>query len=361
MKNFILFVTILISTMSFAQTKPTVVVLYTKAGDAAEEFENITDAAKFAVQQYNAQFGKNLDFNFVEIDDQDNPDRAEKELKKVFKSSSPLAILGPMYSNVGLALKPFVNEKQIPMISIFATHNDLTKNAPTVFQMCTSNQRMVRTMSEYLKPLVAKSKLDVSVFKDLTDFYSTDLADSFKNYMTEKTNINEVLFRGMTGLERLKDVNSKVWSPTKKDIVFLATQDLISSRILTSFESEPYAVATIDPVNFQGILQKTKKTKIHIRMISTAQWLPGRSEFSKKIEKAFKDKFKREMKTPSALAFDSAFALAAAYDRSLSKKIPLAQTLRDGTKVLGMTGNLALGPDGERINSGAFVKEDILQ
>lgn len=353
---------ILISLSAFAQTKPTVAVLYTKTGDQSEEFENLTDAARFAVEQYNLMNKTNLDFNFVEIDDKDSPAIAEKALNDLIKNNKLIAILGPTYSNVGLALKDFVNKNEIPMISIFATHNDLTKDSPYIFRACASNNGLVTNLVKHLAPQIKKNKLNVTVFKDLADSYSTDLANSFQARLGEtKVSINEVLFRGLSGLERLKDINSKVWSPNKKEILFLPTQDNVSSRILTAMESEPYVVATIEPVNFVGLFKKFKKVKTHIRMISTAQWLPGKTSFSQKVESAFKNKFGKDMKIPSALAFDATLSFLAAHERSIKKNIPLKEALKDGTKVQGITGNLAFGSNGERISNQSFIKEDLLK
>jgi ABC-type branched-subunit amino acid transport system substrate-binding protein len=353
---------ILIAIPCFAQTKPTIAVLYTKSGEQAEEFENLTDATRFAIAQYNQINKSQLDFNIVEIDDKDSPDVAEKALKDLIKKEKVVAILGPTYSNVALSLKNFVNENKIPMISIFATHNYLTKNAAYVLRICASNKRLVKMMGEHLVPQITKNKLNVTVFKDLSDFYSTDLADSFKlSLMETKASINEVLFRGLNGLERLRDINSKVWSPNKKDVLILTTQDIVASHILAAMETEPYLVATIDPVNFEGLYKKSKKVRTHIRMVSTAQWLPGKSEFSKKIESSFLKQYKTEIKIPSALTFDAAYVFLSAFERSEKKKIPLIEALKDGTKVQGLTGDLALGPDGERINTNSFIKEDILK
>lgn len=362
LSKFLLILTLLLNTNVFAEDKPAIVILYTKSGDAVEQFENIYDVAKFAIAEYNKLNNRNLEFKTIEIDDNDDPILAEKKLTEVLKKEKPMAIIGPIYSNVGLGLKEFVNKNQIPMISIFATHNYLTINSDYIFRICASNKRLVSTLAHHLTPIVNKNKLDVITFKDLSDHYSTDLADTFKkNLIISKINTNEVLFRGVNGLERLKDVNSKVWNPTKKDLLFLATQDFISGKILTSMESEPFAVAAIDPVNFVGIMQKTKKSKMHLKFISTAQWLGGKSDFSKKVEVDFKVYFKRDMRIPSALTFDAVLALLSAYERSLEKKIPLTTALKDGTKVVGLTGNLALSPEGERIFTESFIKEDILQ
>ncbi len=337
-------------------------VLYTKSGGENEEFENLLEISRFAFEQYNAIHRKNFIFNAIEIDDKDDPDFAEKQLAVLVQSTKPIAIIGPLFSNVALSLKDFADKNKIPMISVFATHNDLTKNSQYVLRICASNNSLIKIMADYLLPQIQKNKLNVTVFKDLSDFYSTDLVDAFKkSLMKSGANINEVMFKGLPGVERLKDINSKVWNPSNHDLLFLGTQDLVSSKILSAMESDPYLLATIDPVNFMNIMKKVKKDKTHIRLISTAQWLPGKSIFSKNIEELFKKKFKREMKTTSALTFDAAYGLAAAFDRSRAKNIPLIEALKDGTKVEGVTGNIALGLDGERVKTTSFIKEDLIQ
>lgn len=349
----------------FAQTKPTVVVLYTKSVDHLEDFENLLNATAFALEQYNKIHNTTLAFNFVEIDDKDNPLLAQKQLGEVIKKEKPIVILGPTYSNVGLRLKEFVNKNEIPMISIFATHNYLTKDAPYVFRVCASNKSLVKTLVSHLTPQIQKHKLSVTVFKDLSDFYSTDLADTFSLQLNEaldsNVTINEVLFKGLDGLEKLKDINSKAWNVSSKEILFLPTQDNISSRILTAMESAPYMVGTIEPVNFAQLFRKFKKVKTHIRMVSTVQWLPGKTDFSKKIEAEFKSKFKKTMKIPSALTFDATFAFLSAFERSQKKGISIKDALKDGTKVEGLTGQLSFNSTGERVQTQSFIKEDLLK
>ena len=104
-----------------------------------------------------------------------------------------------------------------------------------------------------------------------------------------------------------------------------------------------------------------KKEKTHIRIVTTSQWLPQKSEYSRKVEEAFKEKFHRSMTIASALAYDAAYTMASAYQRSILKSVPLVQTLRDGTRLTGVTGLIFIGADGERVFSDQFIKEDVVE
>src|SRR4051794_33260327 len=109
-----------------------------------------------------------------------------------------------------MGLKDFINEEQIPLVSIFATHNDLTKNSKYIFRICASNKRLVKSMADYLMQEVTvqeekKHELTITLFKDLSDDYSIDLADTFSRSVEgTKVKINEVLFKGLNGVEHLK-------------------------------------------------------------------------------------------------------------------------------------------------------------
>jgi ABC-type branched-subunit amino acid transport system substrate-binding protein len=343
--------------------KVNVVVLYTaESSERAEVVENLNDVAKFAIDQYDLENHRKSDINIIPIDDKDDPQYALKTLKNINEKEKPIAIIGPVYSNVALGLKKYVTAAQIPLISIFATHNDLTKNSNFVFRICASNKRLVKTMADFLIPEVKKYQLNINSFKDLSDDYSTDLADNFRQYASSiMNNYNEVLFRGISGIDHLRDINSKIWTPSKKDIIFLPDRDLIAAHILTSMESEPYMVAAIDTVDFMHLMYHLIKEKTHIRIVTTSQWLPQKSEYSKKIEEVFKIKFHRSMTIVAALAYDAAYTLAAAYQRSIAKGAPLVQTLRDGTKLTGVTGVIFIGRDGERVFSDQFIKEDVIE
>jgi branched-chain amino acid transport system substrate-binding protein len=343
--------------------KPGIVMLYTvHANDDAEQFENLTEVGQFAIDQYDQEHQTKSDFKLFTVDDQDNPQHAQKLLKKIMDDEKPIAIVGPLYSNVAMGLKEFINESQVPLVSTFATHNDLTKNSAFVFRICASNRRLVKSMADYLMPEVQKHNLNIVSFKDVSDDYSTDLADTFRlNISGAKNNFSEVLFRGLSGIERLKDINAKLWRPTKKDVLFLPTRDIVAGKILAAMESEPYMVAAIDTVNFLGLMKKIKSQKTHIKLVTTSQWLPGKSDFSKKIEAAFLKKFRKPMTITSALTFDAAYTVVAAHYRALAKQVPLTTALRDATKVTGVTGLILIGPDGERVFSDQFLKEEIIE
>jgi ABC-type branched-subunit amino acid transport system substrate-binding protein len=348
---------------SINSQKPTFVILYTeRPSDRNEEYENLRDVAQFAFDFHKEESKSKMEPNIVAIDDRADPQYAEQALKKQFAKERPAAIIGPLYSNVAIGLKDFINENKVPMISIFATHNDLTKNSSYITRICASNRRLVKSMADYLVPEVEKHHLNITAFKDLSDGYSTDLADTFRlSTDSIKTSYNEILFRGLGGLEHLKDLNSKIWNPTKKDILFMPVQDIVSGKIIASLESEPYMVAAIDTVNFLHLMTKLKNQKSHIRLITTSQWLPQKSEFSKKIEAAFLKRFKHAMTITSALTFDAAYAVAKAYDRAFAKGLPLNFALHDSTKFSGVTGLILIGADGERLFSDQFLKEEFIE
>jgi ABC-type branched-subunit amino acid transport system substrate-binding protein len=350
-----------------ANTKPAktkMVVLYTaKSADEAEDYENLLEVAQFAVEQVESEKKVKSGINLVAIDDKDDPQHSEKMLKKIFADGKPAAIIGPLYSNVALGLKEFVNREQVPMISIFSTHNDLTRDSTYVFRICASNRRLVKSMADYLLPEVEKDGLSITAFKDLSDDYSTDLADTFRLNVSgiNKVDYNEVLFKGVSGIEKLRDLNAKIWHPTKKDILFLPTRDIVAGRILAAMEGVPHMVAAIDTVNFQDLMKRVKHQQTHIRLVTTSQWLPQKSEFSKKIEEAFRKRFRRSMTITSALTFDAAYTAAHAHLRAVAKAVPLTTALRDSTKLTGVTGLILIGPDGERVFSDQFLKEEVLE
>jgi len=373
---FVMAVTSLLGRFSFGKpellaesSKPsTIVLLYTfNPTDSKEEYENLTEVANFGFERYELETHKKLHLKIVAVDDRDSPQHAEEALRKVVTKSKPVAVIGPLYSNVAMGLKDYINEIQVPMMSIFATHNDLTKGSQFMFRICASNRRVVKSMADFLIPIVEegrKKKISyhIKVFKDITDDYSTDLADTFR-YNTKgfEDNTEEILFRGLGGLERLRDLNANVWKPTKQDIYFLPVRDLIAGHIISSLESEPFLVTAIDTVNFLNLVNKMKNQKTHTRLVTTSQWIPQKSDYSKTIEAAFRARFKRDMTITSALTFDAAYTIANAYGRSQDRGVLLVDSLRDSTKMTGVTGLILIQPDGERLFSDQFLKDEFIE
>jgi len=243
--------------------KPTVVVLYTATGlESGEDVEDLTQVTQFAFDQYDAEKKSKTNIRIIGVDDRDDPVHTLEELKNISAKQRPIAIIGPIYSNVAMGLKEYINQVKVPLISVFATHNDLTRDSDYIFRICASNRRLVKSMADYLIPEVEKHHLNIITFKDLSDDYSIDLADNFRtNIAGVKMGYNEVLFRGVPGLERIQDLNSKIWTPSKNDIIFLPTRDSVAGHVIAALETEPYMVASIDTVSFLKITKKKLRKK----------------------------------------------------------------------------------------------------
>jgi ABC-type branched-subunit amino acid transport system substrate-binding protein len=345
------------------QTTPLIVVLYTSTGlEVGDDYNNLNLVAEFAFNHFDQENHTKSNVRIIGIDDKDDPAHALEQLKKLAKLDRPTAIIGPIYSNVAMGIKSFIEESKIPLISIFATHNDLTKGAKNIFRICASNRRLVKAMADFLVPEAQKHHLTINAYKDLSDDYSIDLTDNFRMLLNGvKVAYNEVLFRGIQGLDHLQDLNSKIWTPSKNDIIFLTARDDVAGHIMAAIETEPYMVASIDPVTYLGIAKKIKSEKVHIRSVSTSQWLPGKSAYSKLIEEDFKKHFQFPLSITTALTYDAALTVAAALHRAQAKVEPIDKALRDGTQLKGVTGPINLGRDGERVFSDIFFKESFIE
>src|SRR4051794_27417383 len=75
--------------------KATVIVLYTaQSHTEKQEFENLSEPAQFAFDQYELESKNKLGIKIIPIDDKDNPQYALAAIKKVAKEQKPLAIVG---------------------------------------------------------------------------------------------------------------------------------------------------------------------------------------------------------------------------------------------------------------------------
>src|SRR5438105_3150633 len=91
--------------------KASMILLYTATpNDSAEEYENLLDTAQFALDTYETETKNKVAIKLTAIDDKDDPQHAQKVLQKAIAAEKPVAIIGPLYSNVALNLKDFVNK-----------------------------------------------------------------------------------------------------------------------------------------------------------------------------------------------------------------------------------------------------------
>lgn len=340
---------------------PTIGVVFTQQSDEEDYYENILQVSQFAFDRFNASQAEPLDANLVSLDHRLNERNAVQDANKLIETNNVIAFIGPLFSNVAMALKPVANGNQIPLVSNFATHNDLTKDSRYVFRICASNDQLISALVNKLKPIIKEHKLNVTVYKDVSDSYSVDLADSFRQKLGKQVPFTEISFRGADGLTQLRDLNTQAWKPSKKDVLFFPVRDLIAGKILTYMETQPYMVTAVDTVNFLPLMKKIKSHKTHIRIITTSQWIPDQSKFSNEIQIAFAEHFKRPMTIVSALTFDAAWTVAHAMKRAAKNKVTLRDALVDGTPVTGVTGKIIIGKDGNRVFSKQFFREEIVK
>ncbi len=118
----------------------------------------------------------------VELVIEDNQGKAETAVNataKLITEDDVLAIVGPQSSKLAIRAGGKANELGTPMISPWSTNPKTTKGRPFVFRSCFLDSIQGSIIANFVKEEFDFTK--AAVLYDMSDAYSTDLAEFFKS------------------------------------------------------------------------------------------------------------------------------------------------------------------------------------
>jgi branched-chain amino acid transport system substrate-binding protein len=80
--------------------------------------------------------GKKYKVNFIYVDNELKPESAAQVALRLIKQDSVLAIVGPAGSGWTTPAGQINNDNRVPIISLWVTNPDVTKNRLCVFRAC---------------------------------------------------------------------------------------------------------------------------------------------------------------------------------------------------------------------------------
>jgi ABC-type branched-subunit amino acid transport system substrate-binding protein len=125
-----------IASIAQADDRVTVGAIFAKSGEAAEDNLELFEAVRFAVDEVNAKGGiHGKKIKLVEYDNHSTPIQSKLAAKQAVREGA-IAVIGASWSSHSLAIAPYLQKMQVPMISPDSTHPDVTKTGDYIFRAC---------------------------------------------------------------------------------------------------------------------------------------------------------------------------------------------------------------------------------
>ncbi len=167
---------------AMAQETVKVAAIYAKSGEAAQENLELFEAVRFAVDEVNAKVGSDgRKIQLMEYDNHSTPIQSRQAAKQAVTDGA-VAVIGASWSSHSLAIAPYLQKRQIPMLTPDSTNPKITKVGDFIFRACFDDTYQGRILAsfahEQLKGVTAV------IMQNITSDYSMGLAASFAEAFT---------------------------------------------------------------------------------------------------------------------------------------------------------------------------------
>ncbi|WP_321393953.1 ABC transporter substrate-binding protein [uncultured Desulfuromusa sp.] len=161
-----------------------VAAVYAKSGEAAEDNLELFEAVRFATEQVNAQGGLHgKKIKLLEYDNHSTPIQSLLAAKKAVKDDV-LAVIGASWSSHSLAMAPYLQKMQVPMIAPDSTHPDVTNAGDFIFRACFTDDFQGKALAKF-----AREDLEADtavIVQNITSDYSIGLTKVFMQQFTAR-------------------------------------------------------------------------------------------------------------------------------------------------------------------------------
>ncbi|MDP5254987.1 MULTISPECIES: ABC transporter substrate-binding protein [unclassified Vibrio] len=192
--------------------------IFAKTGEAAEENMVLFQAVRFAVDEVNQLGG--IHGRAIELLEYDNHSNAIQSLQAAQRAVADgvLAVIGASWSTHSLAIAPYLQKMQTPMISPDSTNPRLTAIGDYIFRACVSDTWQGKLLSKF-----AWSQLQgqtAIILQNTNSDYSIGLSEQFALDFASMGGEIKAIINYKSDLNNLDDILSKV-SASSPDILFI--------------------------------------------------------------------------------------------------------------------------------------------
>jgi branched-chain amino acid transport system substrate-binding protein len=171
-----------IASIAQADDRVTVGAIFAKSGEAAEDNLELFEAVRFAVDEVNAKGGiHGKKIKLVEYDNHSTPIQSKLAAKQAVREGA-IAVIGASWSSHSLAIAPYLQKMQVPMISPDSTHPDVTKTGDYIFRACFNDAFQGKVLARFARNTL-KTETAV-VIRNITSDYSLGISQIFEHHFT---------------------------------------------------------------------------------------------------------------------------------------------------------------------------------
>ncbi len=335
-----------------AQTPIKIGAVYALSGAAAEANAESVRGVRMAVDILNRRgglLGRPIDV--LVLDNQSTPIGSYVAAEQAAEAGV-VALIGADWSSHSLQIAKVAQDKQIPMISSYSTHPDVTGTGDYIFRICFTDTFVGKVMAHFAhKDLKARTALVVT---DLSSEYSIALSNIFKQHFTG--------FGGLVVGEieyKLKQINYdrllQSAGRTPADVMFLSGHDE-SAYIGKLVQQAGLKVIPLggDGWSTQAFMDKGGKDLQ--RGYFCTHWSPS---VKTAASRNFMDQLSPALppNVGTALAYDAVMVLSDAIKRAgtVDKNI-VRDHLARTTGYKGVTGKIAFNTTGDPVKSAVIME-----
>lgn len=319
---------------------------------------------KLAVHDINSKSDTNGFKLELAIEDNRGNARKSTYAYKKLVTDNVLAVIGPILSTNGLALKPAVSQYKTPFISPSGTFFHLTSGNEYVSRICFVNSYQAKAASAFVLRKL-KKKTAVILYNSEIDS-SRDLASTFEKHF--KKNGGKLL--GKFSLKQDEELVGQLGQikSLKPDIIFLPTYHIDAGNVLRISSEIGLNTAFIgsDGWDVDRLIKLSQKGYAG-HFFTTHFSVGGKSKILTRFVGDYQNTYKKKPGAQAALGYDSVYFFTHAVKRTIAKlgkskvgsrefKEELKNQINSTSNFEGVTGTITLDKHRNPIKS-VFVMQ----
>jgi len=313
-------------------------------GPGSPEESDIWNGALLAVEEINAAEPDGLRIVMTAHDTRNTPITAKSAAKEAIAAGAAI-LFAPSYSSQALEVAKVAQDSGIPIISVIATHPDITEVGDHVFRVCFDDNAQAAVMAAFARQdLAAKT---AAILTDVTSAYALAMSDAFRKRFLELggTVVAEIEYKMR---QRQFDAVVEEAARSGADVVFMPGYWLDASMMIKLMHEAGLTAIPLAGDGWGSSRFQDLRGDLPRRAYYTDHWDPGMTDArSQRFIAAYAGRFNRRPVAGSALAYDAVHVAAkAAGTAGILSPEALSKALSDMRDVPGVTGALAFSPGG---------------